>query len=112
MTTQDSFAVLTQLTYAPELKDQVAHLTYLSMPVFKRQEGLLYIGMHHHVSEPKMMTYLVWESEEYHLKCMNGQDFSSIMSAWNEMIQSGRAKFEMNSYAVIDSYARHAETIF
>jgi hypothetical protein len=112
MTPQDSFVVLTELSYSPELKDKVMHLAYISMPVFKRQEGLIYLGIHHHLDEPKTMTYIVWESEEYHLKCMNSDEFSSIISQWNEMIQSGKAKFEINTYSVIDSYSRHAEMIF
>ena len=112
MTTQDSFVVLTQLTYQPELKEKVMNLIYNSMPLFKRQEGLIYIGIHHHLSEPKTMTYFVWESEEYHLKCMKSEEFASIAQEWNTMVQSGKAKFEMNTYSVIDSYSRHAETIF
>src|SRR3954452_11402676 len=102
MTTQDSFVVLTRLTYEPELKDKVMHLIYDSMPVFKRQDGLIYIGVHHHVSEPKTMTYFVWESEEYHLKCMNSEDFASITPQWKAMVESGKAKFEMDIYSVID----------
>lgn len=112
MTTQDSFVVLTQLTYAPELKQKVMRLIHNSMPIFKRQEGLIYIGVHHHEREPKTMTYLVWESEEYHLKCMNNEEFAEINPQWNEMVESGNASFEINVYSVIDSYSKHPETIF
>jgi heme-degrading monooxygenase HmoA len=112
MTTQDSFVVLTQLTYQPELKEKIMHLIYNSMPLYKRQEGLIYIGVHHHLSEPKTMTYFVWESEESYLKCMNSEGFASIAQEWNAMVQSGKAKFEMNTYSVIDAYTQHPETIF
>ena len=112
MITQDSFVVLTQLTYEPQLKEKVMHLIYNSMPLLKRQEGLIYIGVHHHLSEPKTMTYFAWESEEYHLRCMKSEEFASIAQEWNAMVQSGKAKFEMNIYSVIYSYSRHAESIF
>lgn len=112
MITQDSFVVLNQLSYEPELKDKIMRLIYLSMPLFRNQEGLISATAHHHVHESKTMTYFVWESEEHYLKCLKSDDFAQIAAQWNELIQSGKAKFEMNAYSVIDSYSRHLETIF
>jgi heme-degrading monooxygenase HmoA len=112
MTTQDSFVVTNQATYQPELKDKVMHLAYTSMPVYKRQEGLIYVGIHHHLSEPKLITYLVWETEEHYLRCLSNDDFSSIASQWNEMITRGKVTLEVSMYSVIDSYSKHAEPIF
>ena len=112
MTTQDSFVVVTQLTYKPELRDQVINLMNNSMPIFRRQEGLISVTMHHHEHESKTMTYLVWESEADHERCMTSKDFAPVQSLWNELIQSGKAKFELDTYSVIDSYAAHVNTIF
>ena len=112
MTTQDSFAVVTRLSYEPRLKNKVMRLMYISMPVYKRQEGLIHIAMHHDLKEPKAMIYFVWESEKHYLKSMNSDEFAFITDQWNEMIQSGQATFEMNAYSVIDAYSKHAEAIF
>jgi len=112
MTTQDSFAVVTRLSYEPRLKNKVMRLMYISMPVYKRQEGLIHIAMHHDLKEPKAMTYFVWESEKHYLKSMNSDELAPITDQWNEMIQSGQATFEMNAYFVIDSYLKHSEAIF
>jgi quinol monooxygenase YgiN len=112
MTTQDSFVVVTQLTYEPGLKNRVMELINNSFPVFRRQEGLISITIHHHLHEPKTMSYLVWESEEDHLNCIKSADFTSAMSSWDQLIQNGQAQFELNTYSVIDTYARHANAIF
>src|SRR5436309_1700912 len=112
MTTQDSFVVLTQLTYEPELKDRIMQIIYKSMPIFKRQEGLISITVHHHVHEPKTMTYFVWESEEHYKKCISNPEFLWTQSEWKTIVESGKAKFELNIYSVIDTYTGHAQTIF
>ena len=112
MITQDSFVVVTQLTYEPELKEQVLQLLNDSFPVYKNQEGLVSITMHHHEHEPKIMTYFVWETEEDYMSCTNGADFASTQFAWKDLIKKGKVRFELNTYAVIDTYAKHLSSIF
>jgi heme-degrading monooxygenase HmoA len=112
MITQDSFVVLTQLTYEPELRDRIIKLIYQSMPIFKRQDGLISVTAHHHAREPRTMTYFVWESEEDYNKCVSNPEFASVQSQWKEIVQSGKARFELDVYGVIDTYTGHAQTIF
>jgi hypothetical protein len=112
MVTQDSFVVVTQLTYEPEMKEQVLQLLYDSFPIYKSQEGLVAITMHHHEHEPKVMTYFVWEAEEDYMNCMNGADFALTQFAWKDLIKTGKARFESNTYTVIDTFAKHLSSIF
>jgi len=88
------------------------NLIYESMPIFKRQEGLISITVHHHSREPKTMTYFAWESEEDYQKCVINPEFSSTQSGWKDIVESGKAKFELDTYGVIDTYTGHAQTIF
>lgn len=112
MLTQDSFVVVTQLSYEPEMKEHVLQLLYDSFPVYKNQEGLVSITMHHHEHEPMIMIYFVWDTEDDYLNCMNSADFASTQFAWKDLIKTGKARFELNTYAVIDTYAKHLSSIF
>ena len=100
-TSSKTFVVITKTTFSSELRDQVIQFSLKSLPIFKKQAGLINIRMHEALDGTHMSSYMEWESEAHHLACMQSQDFSEINSQWASFIESGNLSFAFNTYNIL-----------
>lgn len=95
------FIAVTRLTFGEELKSKVLDISERSVPVFRKQKGLKSLRAHLAHDGSHLMTYLEWESKEDHEACMVSPDWGSLNDEWDELLNSGKVIFELNTYDVI-----------
>ncbi len=98
------FVVVTRTFYEPELRDRILEAGRGSLPIFEKQAGLKSIRMHENHDRTHTMTMLVWRSREDHEACMSSPDFGAWGAAWEELMSSGKARWELETYEIIGDY--------
>ena len=101
----EKFIVITRTFFDEDTKDKVFEISKNSMPIFKKQPGLIKIRMHAEHEQQQTLTYFEWESREAHEACMQSPDFADWGAAWNELVNSGKIRWELNTYEILDEYS-------
>lgn len=100
----EKFIVITRTFFDEDTKDKVFEISKNSMLIFKKQPGLIKIRMHVEHEQQQTLTYFEWESKEAHEACMQSPDFADWGVAWNELVNSGKIRWELNTYEILDEY--------
>ena len=95
------FVVQTKTHFNPDQEDLVRELAEISLPIFKKQPGLLDIQLHIAHDNSHTMGIIQWESKEHHEACLASPDFGPFNTKWETLMKSGTAKFEMHTYDVL-----------
>ena len=101
----EKFIVITRTFFDEDTKDKVFEISKNSMLIFKKQPGLIKIRMHVENEQQHTLTYFEWESREAHEACMQSPDFADWGVAWNELVNSGKIRWELNTYEILDEYS-------
>ena len=101
----EKFIVITRTFFDEDTKDKVFEISKNSMLIFKKQPGLIKIRMHVENEQQQTLTYFEWESREAHEACMQSPDFADWGVAWNELVNSGKIRWELNTYEILDEYS-------
>ena len=97
------FVAVTKITFAPEHKDKVLAFAKEAAPVFRRQPGFQSFTAHLAQDDSHTMSYIAWETEADHLKCMQSPDFAELNPRFQELVESGEGAFELTTYRVLDT---------
>lgn len=87
-------AVVTRLTFPPELSEQVDSITTRSVPVFKSLPGFISIEISKAPENNATCSHLKWETLADHEACMKNPVWSDINSEWNEIMSREDVTFE------------------
>ena len=98
------FIVITRTFFDADTKEKVFEISKNSMPIFKRQPGLILIRMHVENEQQHTLTYFEWESKEAHEACMQSPDFADWGVAWETLVNSGKIRWELNTYEILDEF--------
>ena len=99
------FIVITRTFFDADVKDKVFEISKNSMSIFKKQPGLISIRMHVENEQLQTLTYFEWESKEAHEACMQSPDFADWGVAWEGLVASGKIKWELNTYEILDEFS-------
>ncbi len=97
------FVAITRLDFDPSLKDDMIDLARKTAPIFRQQKGNKGVWAHVSKDGHQTMMYLLWETEDDHLACMQSMDFASVNPAFEALMKSGKVAFTMDSYATVES---------
>jgi quinol monooxygenase YgiN len=97
-----TFIVQTKTYFEPDTRDEVIKLSFSAYEIFKMQKGLVSVHMHLSHKGDHTMTLLVWETEKDHLACMNSPDFGQWNQIWQDLINNGKLRWELDTYESID----------
>ena len=100
----EKFIVITRTFFDEDTKDKVFEISKNSLPIFKKQPGLIKIRMHVEHEQQQTLTYFEWESREAHEACMQSPDFADWGMAWDELVKTGKIRWELNTYEILDEY--------
>ena len=92
------FIVLTKTGYTAKSKDRILEIARGSVPILKKQPGLVSHTQHLSHDDTHMMTYWVWQDEASHLACMSSDDWAPYNAQWAAMIESGEMTFYLKTY--------------
>ncbi|MBV6645686.1 MAG: antibiotic biosynthesis monooxygenase [Cyclobacteriaceae bacterium] len=95
------FVVQTKTFFAEDQENLVRELADISLPIFKRQPGLIDVQLHMSLDRSHTMGIIEWERKEDHEACMASPDFTPFNEKWEELMKSGTARFELSTYEVI-----------
>jgi heme-degrading monooxygenase HmoA len=92
------FIAVTKTTFEPEMREKALALAKATYSIFKKQPGL--VSMHMMLSHDNTHTssVFVWETKQNHEACMKSPDFEPTKALWAEVLQSGKANFELFTY--------------
>ena len=101
----DSFIVVTKTLFDSSVENDVTELSKKVFPIFQKQAGLIALRMHLDHEHKHTMTYFEWESKEAHEACMASPDFGEWNKAWEGLIASGKVKWELHTYDILNAYS-------
>ena len=81
------FIVITRTFFDADTKEKVFEISKNSMPIFKRQPGLILIRMHVENEQQHTLTY-----------------FADWGVAWETLVNSGKIRWELNTYEILDEF--------
>lgn len=97
-----SYYVITRTFLEDQLvKKDVLEMSKVSAEIFKKQPGLIEMKSLYAENETHISTYLVWEDQQSHLRCMESKDFAEVTAKWTNFIQEGKIRFELETYGLI-----------
>ena len=94
--------VIVHLEFNPEDIDKVLDLSKQNLPIFAKQKGFISSALHVGKDGKSIVNYMQWETAEDHFACMKSPDFDEIGTELMEMIQSGKIKFSVDVYDLIE----------
>lgn len=97
------FIVLTKTFFDPAAKNEVLELVRSSLPVFRKQIGIISIAAHISNDGTHTMTYILWENKEASDACMQSADFARLNPQWAGLFSAGLARFEYHGYTPLDT---------
>lgn len=97
------FVAVTKLDFDPHLKDDMIALARETAPIFRKQKGNHGVWAHVSTDGHQTMMYLLWETEQDHLACMQSVDFSETNPKFEALMKSGKVAFTLNTYDTLDT---------
>ena len=97
------FVAVTKLDFDPSLKEDMIALAKETAPIFRAQKGNRGVWAHLSADGCQTMMYLLWETEEDHLACMQSADFAATNPAFEGLMKSGQVAFTLNTYTPFES---------
>ena len=82
----------------PLARDNAIQLVKKSLPIFRKQSGLITIHVLISHDDSHLTTFMIWEDEASHLQCMQSPDFALVNPLWEKLLQEGKIKFTLNTY--------------
>lgn len=95
---REVFTVVTRTFINEDVFDQVIDLSIRSIPIFRRQPGLISLSQHLSHDKSHLMTYIQWENQQDHEACMVSPDFAEVNDEWQSLTTSGKIRFELSTY--------------
>ncbi len=92
------FIAITKLSFTSEVKDMVLDIADRSRPVFKQQPGFISLQGYLSHDKEQLLTVLEWEKQADHEQCMGSPDWEDVNKSWAELMATGKAKFELNTF--------------
>lgn len=93
-----SVTVITRVSFDPSAKEELLAFNERSLPIIKRQPGLVRIRQMLAIDDHELASILEWDDLECHLQCMASPDFEAINAEWDAMIKAGKVRFELSVY--------------
>ncbi len=93
-----TFFVETKTYFDKEVRDKAIGLAEKALPIFKAQHGFISIVQFISEDDTHMMSLIEWQTKADHEACMRSPDFSNFNDEWNELLESGQLRFELECY--------------
>lgn len=97
----EKFVVQTKTFFEPSQESLVLELAEISLPIFRKQPGLIDIQLHLSHDKTHTMGIIQWKKREDHEACLASPDFGPFNEKWEQLMNGGRARFEISTYEVI-----------
>ena len=94
--------VIVHLETDPDDMEKVLDLSKLNLPIFAKQKGFISGALHRGQDGKSIVHYMQWETAEDHFACMKSPDFDEVGKEFMEMIQSGKVKFYVDIYNLVE----------
>ncbi|MEQ9298535.1 MAG: hypothetical protein RIF33_08230 [Cyclobacteriaceae bacterium] len=82
----------------PTVKDGVLKMSKASTDIFRRQPGLIELKSLLAENETHICTYMIWNTQQSHLACMESKDFAGVTVDWTRYMKDGKIRFELETY--------------
>ena len=97
------FVAITKLDFDPSLQDDMLDMARATAPIFRKQKGNKGVWAHLSKDGRQTLMYLLWDTEEDHLACMQSVDFAGVNPSFDALMKSGKVAFTMDTYSTVDT---------